>query len=170
MNSRFPMVRMAGRCPWMIKASAACSTSPPERTASCVGVGSCQTSAMAAPRPAHVTLSGDISGDYAVVETRDDGLVVIRPETDIGAIRRRPEATPPAFEQFVVEDRRIKPPDGKAQVRPFARARYWLLIATAVAVVIVGRALLGAPRQQHGSADQTPTQATTPLAPDTASP
>lgn len=38
---------------------------------------------------AHVTLSGDIAGDYLVEDRRPDGRLVLVPDTGIGAIRKR---------------------------------------------------------------------------------
>lgn len=40
-------------------------------------------------RQAHVTLSGDIAGEYVVVEERPDGELTLAPDTGIAAIRRR---------------------------------------------------------------------------------
>ena len=39
--------------------------------------------------PAHVTLAGDLSGEYLVEEVLDDGRLVIRPDTSAEAIHRR---------------------------------------------------------------------------------
>jgi hypothetical protein len=39
--------------------------------------------------PAHVTLAGDLSGEYLVEEVLEDGRLVIRPDTSADAIRRR---------------------------------------------------------------------------------
>ncbi len=68
---------------------------------------------MAVQRAAHVTLSGDISGDYVVVETRDDGSVVVRPDTSMDAILRRQNLTPATLEEFEAEFGPIQPPDGE---------------------------------------------------------
>ncbi len=40
-------------------------------------------------RQAHVTLSGDVSGDYIVEDRGPDGRLVLVPDTDIAAIRKR---------------------------------------------------------------------------------
>jgi hypothetical protein len=76
-------------------------------------VGRARLCRMAVKRAAHVTLSGDISGDYVVVETREDGSVVVRPDTSIEAIRWRHDATPATLEEFVAEYGPIQPPDGE---------------------------------------------------------
>lgn len=52
--------------------------------------------------PAHVTLSGDLSGDYVVEDHRPDGRVVLRPDLSVKAMlashgERR--LTPEQFEQ-----------------------------------------------------------------------
>jgi hypothetical protein len=38
---------------------------------------------------AHVTLSGDIAGEYVVEDRRPDGRLVLVPDTSIEAIRKR---------------------------------------------------------------------------------
>lgn len=38
---------------------------------------------------AHITLAGDLNGDYVVDERLGDGRLVIRPDTSAAAIRRR---------------------------------------------------------------------------------
>jgi hypothetical protein len=48
-----------------------------------------------------------------VVEQRDDGSVVVKPDTSMAAIRRRLEATPATLEEFVAECRPIQAPDGE---------------------------------------------------------
>ena len=40
-------------------------------------------------RQAHVTLSGDIVGDYIVEDRRSDGTLMLVPDTSIDAIRKR---------------------------------------------------------------------------------
>ena len=69
--------------------------------------------AMAIQPTAHVTLSGDLSGDYVVAEVREDGSVVVRPDTSMDAIRRRHDATPASLEEFEAEYGPIQPPDGE---------------------------------------------------------
>jgi hypothetical protein len=39
--------------------------------------------------PAHVTLSGDLSGDYVVEDQRPDGRVVLRSDLSVNAILAR---------------------------------------------------------------------------------
>lgn len=60
----------------------------------------------------HVTLSGDLTGDYVVVDKRDDGSLVIEPDTSMRAIRRRHGATPGTLEEFEAEFGPVGPPDG----------------------------------------------------------
>ncbi len=40
-------------------------------------------------RQAHVTLSGDIAGEYVVVDRGSDGELTLAPDTGITAIRKR---------------------------------------------------------------------------------
>jgi len=61
----------------------------------------------------HVTLSGDLTGDYLVVDQRDDGSLVIEPDTSMQAVRRRHGATPATLEEFEAEYGPIQPPDGE---------------------------------------------------------
>ncbi|MBV8948288.1 MAG: hypothetical protein JOZ95_22880 [Solirubrobacterales bacterium] len=58
-------------------------------------------------------LSGDRSGDYVVVEERDDGSLVVAPDTSMEAIRRRHNATPATLEEFEAEYGPVQPPDGE---------------------------------------------------------
>jgi hypothetical protein len=54
-------------------------------------------------RQAHVTLSGDIAGEYVVVERGSDGELTLAPDTSIAAIRKRTETramTPRESEDF----------------------------------------------------------------------
>jgi hypothetical protein len=60
----------------------------------------------------HVILAGDVSGEYVVVERRDDGSLVVKPDTSMAAIRRRLDATPATLDEFVAEYGPIQPPDG----------------------------------------------------------
>jgi hypothetical protein len=56
--------------------------------------------------PAHVTLSGDLSGDYVVEDRRPDGRVVLRPDLSVKAMLSRHgerELTPAEFEQHFGE-------------------------------------------------------------------
>lgn len=49
---------------------------------------------------AHITLSGDRSGDYVLVEERSDGSLVVAPDTSIKAIRKRVGTRPMTVEEF----------------------------------------------------------------------
>jgi len=53
--------------------------------------------------PAHVTLAGDLSGEYLVEEVLEDGRLVIRPDTSADAIRRRLDVQPVSREEFESE-------------------------------------------------------------------
>ena len=68
---------------------------------------------MSAERAAHVKLSGDRSGDYVVVDERDDGSIVLAPDTSMEAIRRRHNAVPATLEKFEAEYGPVQPPDGE---------------------------------------------------------
>lgn len=50
--------------------------------------------------PAHVTLAGDVSGEYLVEKVLEDGRLVIRPATSAEAIRRRLDVEPVSREEF----------------------------------------------------------------------
>jgi hypothetical protein len=49
---------------------------------------------------AHVTLSGDIAGEYLVEDQRPDGRLVLVPDTSVDAILARHGAKPMALEEF----------------------------------------------------------------------
>jgi hypothetical protein len=49
---------------------------------------------------AHVTLAGDLNGDYVVDERLGDGRLVIRPDTSAEAINRRLGVEPISAEEF----------------------------------------------------------------------
>jgi hypothetical protein len=68
---------------------------------------------MAVQRTTHVTLNGDMSGDYVLVEKREDGSLVPQPDTSMEAIRRRHNATPATLEEFEAEYGPVQPPDGE---------------------------------------------------------
>lgn len=56
--------------------------------------------------PAHVTLSGDLSGEYVVEDSRPDGRVVLRPDLSVRAMLARHgerKLTPEEFEQHFGE-------------------------------------------------------------------
>ncbi len=63
----------------------------------------------------HVTLTGDVAGEYLISERRPDGTLVLEPETAARASLRRLGATPSSkaeFEAFVAENG-VLPPDGE---------------------------------------------------------
>ena len=68
---------------------------------------------MATERTAHVTLSGDRSGEYVVVEERADGSLVVVPDTSMQAIHRRDGLTPATLGEFEAEYGPVQPPDGE---------------------------------------------------------
>jgi hypothetical protein len=51
-------------------------------------------------RQAHVTLSGDIVGDYIVEDRRSDGTLMLVPDTNIDAIRKRLGTEQMSAEEF----------------------------------------------------------------------
>jgi hypothetical protein len=53
--------------------------------------------------PAHVTLVGDLSGEYLVEEVLEDGRLVIPPDTRAEAIRRRLDVEPVSRKEFEAE-------------------------------------------------------------------
>jgi hypothetical protein len=67
--------------------------------------------------PPHVTLSGDIVGEYVVMDKRPDGELRLVPDTSIAAIRRRQGTramTSEEFEEFMAEHGpHMQPPDGE---------------------------------------------------------
>lgn len=68
---------------------------------------------MAAERASHVTVEGDVSGEYILVEEREDGSLVLQSDTSMEAIRRRHNATPATLEEFEAEYGPVQPPDGE---------------------------------------------------------
>ena len=53
-------------------------------------------------RVEHITLTGDRSGEYVVIEERTDGSLVVAPDTSLEAIRKRSGTramTPEEFEE-----------------------------------------------------------------------
>jgi len=58
-----------------------------------------------------VKFSGDCSGHYVVVEERDDGTLVVAPDTSMEAIRRRHNATPATVDEFEAEFGPLQPAD-----------------------------------------------------------
>jgi hypothetical protein len=67
---------------------------------------------MSAERAARVTLSGDLSGEYVVVEQREDGSVVVKPDTSMAPIRRQ-GVTPGTLEEFEAKYGPIQPSDAE---------------------------------------------------------
>ena len=68
---------------------------------------------MATERTEHVTLSGDRSGDYVVVEERPDGSLVVAPDTSAEVILRRHDMAPATLEEFEAEYGPVQSPDGE---------------------------------------------------------
>lgn len=48
----------------------------------------------------HITVSGDRSGEYVIVEEREDGSLVVAPDTSVDAIRGRAGTRPMTSEEF----------------------------------------------------------------------
>jgi hypothetical protein len=67
----------------------------------------------AVERALRVTLSGDRAGEYVVLEERDDGSLLLSPDTSAEAMRSRHGLTPATLEEFVAEYGPILPPDGE---------------------------------------------------------
>lgn len=68
---------------------------------------------MAVQRANHVTVEGDVSGEYVIVERREDGSLVLEPDTSMEATLRRHNATPATLEEFEAEYGPVQPPDGE---------------------------------------------------------
>ena len=64
-------------------------------------------------RQAHVTLSGDIVGEYVLVEQGEDGELTLAPDTSIAAIRKRHGLEPATLAEFEAEHGPVLPPDGE---------------------------------------------------------
>jgi hypothetical protein len=62
---------------------------------------------------AHVTLSGDIAGEYLVEDRRPDGRLVLVPDTGIEAIRKRHDLEPATLAEFEAEYGPVQPADGE---------------------------------------------------------
>lgn len=58
-------------------------------------------------------LSGDATGEYIVVEQRDDGRLAIESDTSMEAILLRQNLTPATLKEFEAEHRPIQPADGE---------------------------------------------------------
>ena len=61
----------------------------------------------------HVNLSGDIEGPYVVEETRNDGRLVLSPDTSAKAIMDRLGHEPATLAEFEAAHGAVKPPDGE---------------------------------------------------------
>jgi hypothetical protein len=61
----------------------------------------------------HVTLSGDIAGEYVVIDESPDGELTLAPDTSIAAISRRHNLTPATLAEFEAEYGSVRPPDGE---------------------------------------------------------
>lgn len=64
----------------------------------------------------HVTLSGDISGDYVIEEELPGGRLLVAPDTSVDAILTRHDerrATPEEFAEFEASHGPFLPPDGE---------------------------------------------------------
>lgn len=68
-------------------------------------------------RQAHVTLSGDIAGEYVVEDRRPDGRLLLAPDTSWEAILRRGggrELSDEEYQAFLAEHGpHMLPPDGE---------------------------------------------------------
>ena len=62
---------------------------------------------------AHVTLAGDLAGDYVVSERRKDGSLVLRPDTSAGSILAALGHEPATLEELEAEYGPVLPPDGE---------------------------------------------------------
>jgi hypothetical protein len=61
-----------------------------------------------------VTLSeAGVAGDYVVVERREDGSLVLEPDTSVDAIRRRHNLKPATVAEFEAEYGSVAAPDGE---------------------------------------------------------
>jgi len=61
----------------------------------------------------HVTLSGDVSGEYVVVEKRDDGSLVVAPDTSVQATLACYLLGSATLREFEAEFGPIQPADGE---------------------------------------------------------
>ena len=64
-------------------------------------------------RALRVTLAGDRSGNYVIVEQREDGSLVLAPDASMAAIRRRHGAAPATLAEFEAECGPLQPSDGE---------------------------------------------------------
>jgi hypothetical protein len=63
--------------------------------------------------PRKVTVSGDLEGDYVVREQRDDGTLILKPETAVERARREHGLEPASLAEFEAEYGAVQPPDGE---------------------------------------------------------
>ena len=68
---------------------------------------------MESERELRVTLAGDRSGNYVIVEEREDGLLILAPDASMAAIRRRHGLEPATLAEFEAEYGPLQPPDGE---------------------------------------------------------
>jgi len=61
----------------------------------------------------HVTLSGDRTGEYVVVEEREDGALLLAPDLSVAAILRRQGLEPATLDEFEAEYGAVGPSDGE---------------------------------------------------------
>jgi hypothetical protein len=64
-------------------------------------------------REAHVTLSGDIAGEYVVTARQPNGELTLVPDASIAAIRKRHGLEPASLAEFEAEHGPVLPPDGE---------------------------------------------------------
>lgn len=60
-----------------------------------------------------VTLAGDRTGEYRVAEEREDGTLVLQPDTSVDAMFRRASAQPATLAEFEALYGSITEPDGE---------------------------------------------------------
>jgi len=89
------------------------STALPRSVGAGLARSACQTLGMSVHGGERVTLSGDVSGEYVVVEKRDDGSLVVAPDTSVEATLARHRMEPATLEEFEAEFGPIQPADGE---------------------------------------------------------
>ena len=68
---------------------------------------------MESERALGVTLSGDRSGGYVIVDERKDGFLILAPDTSMRAIRRSHGLEPATLAEFEAECGPVQLPDGE---------------------------------------------------------
>ncbi|MBV8218973.1 MAG: hypothetical protein JO325_10955 [Solirubrobacterales bacterium] len=68
---------------------------------------------MESERQRRVLLAGDQSGDYVIVEEREDGLLILAPDASMAAMRRRHGLEPATLAEFEAEYGPVQSPDGE---------------------------------------------------------